>query len=79
MSSIERFAQIPNVFDPDATRLLGRAFDMACSLLGRSPQPTLIREAIARKIIEAAQAGERDPLRLRDAGLSAVERRSSAA
>ena len=48
-------------------RTSGQAFDMACALLGRTPQPTAVREAIAKCIIEAAKAGERDPVRLREA------------
>jgi hypothetical protein len=36
-------------------------------------QPTAVREAIAKSIIEAAKAGERDPVRLREAGLAALE------
>ena len=54
MTSIQRFAQITAAFDPEATRVLGQAFDMACALLGRTPQPTAVREAIAKCIIEAA-------------------------
>ena len=37
MTSIQRFAQITAAFDPEATRVLEQAFDMACALLGRSP------------------------------------------
>ena len=40
MTSIQRFVQITQAFDPEATRALGQAFDMACALLGRTPQPT---------------------------------------
>ena len=36
------------------------------------PQPTAVREAMAKSIIEAAKAGERDPVRLREAGLAAL-------
>ena len=72
MTSIQRFAQITQAFDPEATRVLGQAFDMACALLGRTPQPTTVREAIAKCIIEVAKAGERDPVRLREAGLAAL-------
>ena len=61
MTSIQRFVQITAAFDPEATRTLGQAFDTACALLGHTPQPTAIREAIAKSIIEAAKAGERDP------------------
>ena len=59
-------------FDPDTTFILGQAFDMACALLGHTAQPTAVREAIAESIIKAAKAGERDPVRLRDAGLAAL-------
>jgi hypothetical protein len=78
MTSIQRFAQITQAFDPEAIRTLGQAFDMACALLGHTPQPTAVREHIAKSIIEAAKAGERDPVRLREAGL-AVLRNSNAA
>jgi hypothetical protein len=72
MTSIQRFAEIMQAFDPEATRILGQASDMACALLGHTPQPTAVREAMAKSIIEAAKAGERDPVRLREAGLAAV-------
>jgi hypothetical protein len=72
MASIKRFVQTTQAFDPDTIRTLGQAFDMACALLGRTPQPTAVREAIAKNILEAAKAGERDPVRLREAGLAAL-------
>ena len=31
MASIQRFAEITQAFDPEATRTLGQAFDMACA------------------------------------------------
>jgi hypothetical protein len=55
MSSIERFFPITGAFDEEATRTLGLAFDKACALLGRTPQPTAAREAIAKNIVEAAK------------------------
>jgi hypothetical protein len=57
------FVQITQAFDPEATRTLGQAFDMACALLGHTHRP--------ESTIEAAKAGERDPVRLREAGLAA--------
>jgi hypothetical protein len=72
MTSIQRFVQTTQAFDPDTTSTLGQAFDMACALLGRTPQPPAVREAIAKSIIEAARAGERDPVDLRDAGLATL-------
>jgi hypothetical protein len=77
MPAIGRFVQIGSVFDPEATRILGNAFDSACALVGHTPQPTATWEAIAKNILEAAKQGERDPRRLREAGLTAV--RSNAA
>jgi hypothetical protein len=35
-------------------------------------QPAVVYEIIAKRIIEAAKKGERDPIRLRDAGLAAL-------
>jgi hypothetical protein len=78
MTSIQRFVQITQAFDPEATRTLGQAFDMACALLGHTAQPTAAREAIAKRILEAAKAGERDPVRLRDAGLAALSNSNAA-
>jgi plasmid stabilization system protein ParE len=78
MTSIQRFVQITQAFDPEATRALGQAFDTACALLGHTPQPTAVREHIAKSIIEAAKAGERDPVRLRDAGLAALSNSNAA-
>ena len=63
---------------PGSHPVLGQAFDMACALLGRTPQPTAVREAIAKCIIEAAKAGERDPVRLREAGLAALSNSNAA-
>jgi hypothetical protein len=52
MASIQRFAQITQAFHPEATRVLEQAFDIACALLGHTPQPTAVREAIAKRILE---------------------------
>jgi hypothetical protein len=78
MTSIQRFAQITQAFDPEATRILGQAFDTACALLGHTPQPTAVREVMAKSIIEAAKAGERDPVRLREVGLAALSETNAA-
>jgi hypothetical protein len=59
-------------FDDDVTALLGEAFDAACRELHDKGQPPIVHELIATRIIEAAKKGERDPGKLRDAGLSAL-------
>ena len=74
----QRFVQITQAFDPEATRVLGQAFDMACALLGHRPRPTKRYAAIAKSIIEAAKAGERDPVRLREVALAALSETNAA-
>jgi hypothetical protein len=72
MASILAFIRNSDDFDDDATRRMGEAFDAACRDLGDTGQPTLVREIIAKRIIEAAKNGERDPERLCNAGLAAL-------
>ena len=48
-------------FDHNATRAMGKAFDRACYSLHDIGQPDLVREIIAKRIVEVARDGERDP------------------
>ena len=49
-------------FDHNATtRVMGKAFDRACHSLHDIGQPDLVREIIAKRIVEVARDGERDP------------------
>ena len=59
-------------FDDEATRIMGEAFDAACKDLDVTGLPAVVPEIIAKRIIEAAKKGERDPVRLRNAGLAAL-------
>jgi hypothetical protein len=54
-------------FGPDVTRAMGAAFDKAC----RSPpgRPDIVKEVIAKRIIDLARAGDSDPDHLCDAAL----------
>jgi hypothetical protein len=73
MANILSFMRAHNdAFDDEATRIMGEAFDAACALL--SAPNYSVREAIADRIIDAAKHGERDPIRLRDAGIAAIKR-----
>ena len=72
MGSILPFTRDKSDFDDEATRLMGEAMDAACEGLRDTGQPALVREIIAKHIIEAAKKGERDPVRLRSAGLAAL-------
>lgn len=56
--------------NPEETRVIGEAFDAACMLLGRISDTS--RSAVADKIMDAAANGERDLIRLRDAGMDAL-------
>jgi hypothetical protein len=67
---------LPHVgFDDAATKIMGEAFDAACTQLGEISDA--MRESVAGRIIAAAKKGERDHARLRDAGIEAVEPRAS--
>ena len=51
-------------FDPEATHLMGEAFDLACRSISNDWQLNVVKEAIARRIINVAHKGERDPVQL---------------
>jgi hypothetical protein len=74
MTAIFRFieeAGLGGVFDDHATKAMGEAFDAACKDLHDTGQPAMVYEVIAKRIIEAARSGERDPEKLRDWALTA--------
>ena len=58
------------VFDDRAMRAMGEAFDAACKKLYSARPHQVAYNIVAAKIIAAAQKGERDPVRLREAGLA---------
>jgi hypothetical protein len=62
---VDMRSSVNNVFfDDEATLAMGAAFDRACISLGRSARHDSARELIAKRIIETATKGERDPVRL---------------
>lgn len=74
MVSILPFIRPRTAFDDQTTRLLGEVYDAVCADLPDTSQPDIVREIVARRIIEAAKKGERDPARLRDVGIVALSR-----
>jgi hypothetical protein len=48
-------------FDDEAMRAMGEAYDQACVALGNFGIAVTVREIIAKRIIEVAKTGERDP------------------
>lgn len=57
-------------FDPSEVDLLCLAYDKARRSLYDRGQPPLVQELIARRIIDAAKLGERDPDKLCEAALA---------
>ena len=51
-------------FDDAATLTMGEAFDHACKSLHRFGTLITARELLAKRIVDAAKNGERDPARL---------------
>ena len=56
-------------FDDNVTLAMDEAFDHACVSLHRFGTLITVRELIAKRIIEAAKNGERDPVRLYEQSL----------
>jgi hypothetical protein len=61
-----------HAFDTDAVKAMSAAFEEACRMLGLAERTDSLRDFVARKIIECAQTGERDPIVLRDCALKAI-------
>ena len=59
----------PGAFEPELIAAISEAFEAACKEAQNAGRPQVSREAIATRIIAAARAGERDPVRLRAAAL----------
>jgi hypothetical protein len=60
-------------FEPDAVAAMTRAYADICRELGLSEDDRPEIHAVAKKVIEFAQRGDRDPVRLRDHVLQALQ------
>jgi hypothetical protein len=60
-------------FEPEAITAMTRAYADVCHELGLSETDQPGISAVAKKVIEFAQRGERDPGRLRDHVLQALQ------
>jgi hypothetical protein len=56
--------------DPEATRVMGVAFEMVRAALGLADRGDLANEIVAKHIIELAKAGERNPDQLCESALN---------
>jgi hypothetical protein len=57
-------------FDPETRRVMGVAFEMTCAALRLADRTDLVVEIVAKRIIELAQDGERNPDRLCERALN---------
>jgi hypothetical protein len=59
-------------FEPDAVICMARAYESALLALRLTDRQDPLTEIVAKKIIEIAETGERDPDRLRDRALEEI-------
>lgn len=59
-------------FEPEAISTMSSAYADVCRTLGLSDDDQPKAQAVAEKVIEFAQRGARDPIRLRDCVLRAL-------
>jgi hypothetical protein len=59
-------------FGPEDIEVLTTAFEEALRALGLADRPDSATEIVARRIIELAQCGERDPARLSERALQSI-------
>ena len=59
-------------FEPEAIAMMTRAYADVCRTLGVNERDHRRADAVAKKVIEFAQRGERDPIRLRESVLQAL-------
>jgi hypothetical protein len=79
MANILRFrlpAQVfqfsDRAFDAETTALICQAFDKTCRALHDRGQPESVKEIIAKRVIEIAGRGERDPDKMCEAALASL-------
>ena len=56
-------------FDDAVTSAMGEAFDKACKFFQNFGPASKVHEIIAKRIVDAAKNGERDPIRLHEKAL----------
>jgi hypothetical protein len=61
-------------FEPELIATMTTAYADICRALGLRDRDQLETNAVAKKILELAQCGESDPVRLRESVLRAIER-----
>jgi hypothetical protein len=62
----------PGLFYPEAVAAMSEAYEASLKELHDTGQPQIALEIIADRIVAAANTGERDPARLRQAALGSL-------
>jgi hypothetical protein len=75
---IYRLLQNETTFEPEVVTLMGEVFEDALRSLGLVDRTVPLAELIAKTVIELAQYGERDPVRLKARTLQAIAVKPSA-
>ena len=70
MAQVLQFVPPECAFDSEVAAVLLAAYDKAILSLHDKGQPSLVREIIAKRIIEIGAGGERDPDKLCEAALA---------
>lgn len=70
---IRHFLGDTRAFGPEDLDAMGKAFSAALNKLGLSTNKDPMVEMVARRIIRAALAGERDPIKLTEIGAGGRE------
>jgi hypothetical protein len=63
----------PGVFAPEQVALMGNVFEDVLKTLGLVDRDDPVTTLVAHKIVELAQAGERDPERLKQLTIGAIK------
>jgi hypothetical protein len=69
LNAIKNFEISDRSFDAEATAKMGDAFDRACKDMHGKPQPDWFRESIAKRLIDIAARGERNPEKMCESAL----------
>lgn len=71
MSGIDRFIK-DRAFSPEIAKIMGEAYDRATRSLHDRGQPVVVQEIIAKRIVDLANFGERDPQKIASMALESL-------